>query len=754
MWKNTQKNCTKIEHLFEKKENNGVFYKLVLKCNKHCENRGEADPRSCSDCMSECLSTLEKEEDVDEIVFNSPTAINIFNEIQTGYLLELAKAISKIYRKKAKFRKLVLTSCPKSSVCENERKAFLDMILGSDSRTALIYQDPIRAYVELNEEAKSHNRLPDKESSLCIQCYEKFTSIIENFRKTLEETKIIDQYNNLKFDIKNKPRSVLYNYLLYPIRMGELNVNYEAEVDNRILIDTYEVGPYSVAIYLNKNSTERFYHISEIDTNTSGKNILKEGIDELGSSQILTDKREFFKTNELIKIRKSEALNFLLDKYPEIPAESSEKIAEMCCYESIGMSSIAPFLLDSNVEEFYLDKESTNIYLDHRKWGRCRTSVSLTEKEVERIITRVRAESEMQLDESKPSLKTEIITDSFHIRFSVDIPPLAAEGVQLDCRKLRKNPFTIPELISNGTLNAQTAAYLLFCLLRRMNITVVGESGAGKTTLINALDILTPQDWRKIYVEDVIESIPQTEYEKHQTRFKVEPFEGEEIKRRNKSKEITRLLHRSPDWVFLGEIQTAQDSQAMFHALSSGITGLQTCHGASVEDMILRWVVHHEVSPACLRDLSIIVQINRLKSHFKRERRVVRVCEIDFKKKEMFKDIQSVLSQEVIVDIFTWKPQVRELVASSELFTTPNLEKIKMLEYLDEKSFLEELETYEQIFTIMSEEQIFDLQRNIHIFHRLYALISEQEIEKEVINWGEVRETIIKEIKKLKKQIL
>lgn len=528
---------------------------------------------------------------------------------------------------------------------------------------------------------------------------------------------------------------------------------YEAETENRILTDTYEAGPYVITIYLDKNSTERLYHVNEINTKTSGKNILREVIDELGSSQILTDKKGFFRIDELIKIRKGEALNFLRDKYPEIPADSSEKIAEISCYESIGMNAVAPFLLDSNVEEFYFDKGSTNIYLDHRKWGRCRTSVSLTEREIERIITRVRAESEMQIDESKPSLKTEIITDSFHIRISIDIPPLAAEGVQLDCRKLRKNPFTIPELISNGTLNAQTAAYLLFCLLRRMNITVVGESGAGKTTLINALDILTPQDWRKIYLEDVIESIPQTEYEKHQTRFKVEPFEGEEIKKRNKSKEITRLLHRSPDWVFLGEIQTAQDSQAMFHALSSGISGLQTCHGASVEDMILRWVVHHEVSPACLRDLSIIVQINRMKSHFKRKRMVVRVCEIDFKKKEMFKDIQSVLSQEVIVDVFTWKPKERELAVSSELFTTPTLEKIKMLEYLDEKSFLNELGTYKQIFSTMSAEQIFDLPRNIHIFHRLYALLSEQEMEKEVINWREVKEIMIKEIKKLKQAL-
>ena len=54
-----------------------------------------------------------------------------------------------------------------------------------------------------------------------------------------------------------------------------------------------------------------------------------------------------------------------------------------------------------------------------------------------------------------------------------------------------------------------------------------GLFGTGKTTLMNALDTLTPRHWRKITIEDVVESIDQSELGFHQVRFKVDPFEKE-----------------------------------------------------------------------------------------------------------------------------------------------------------------------------------------------------------------------------------
>ena len=89
------------------------------------------------------------------------------------------------------------------------------------------------------------------------------------------------------------------------------------------------------------------------------------------------------------------------------------------------------------------------------------------------------------------------------------------------------------------------------------------------------------------------------------------------------------------------------------------------------------------------------------------------------------------------------------MILSCELYNTPTLEKIKSLNYIDEKSFFSELETYQQVFSVLAENEIFDLSRNISIFHSLYALISEQEMEKGVVDWESIRRTIMEEIKRL-----
>jgi len=160
-------------------------------------------------------------------------------------------------------------------------------------------------------------------------------------------------------------------------------------------------------------------------------------------------------------------------------------------------------------------------------------------------------------------------------------------------------------------LSVEAAAFLLASLEAGVNVTIVGETGTGKTTLLNALDESLDPRLRRIYIEDAVETKDLLERGYHQMKLRVDPFERGEEAQRTKSAEITKILHRSPDLVILGEIQSEEHSRAFFQALSAGVRGLQTFHSSSPEQAIRRWLELHGISKANLLDLGIIVQMLR-----------------------------------------------------------------------------------------------------------------------------------------------
>ncbi|MFX1485285.1 MAG: ATPase, T2SS/T4P/T4SS family, partial [Promethearchaeota archaeon] len=272
------------------------------------------------------------------------------------------------------------------------------------------------------------------------------------------------------------------------------------------------------------------------------------------------------------------------------------------------LGPIFPILLDDLVEEVYLDNPGACVYFDHQRFGRCNTTLTFEENDVPRIITLLRSESNLHLDRTNPSLKMDLHILGASLRFSLSIPPLSPDGLHLEIRRARNRPFTITDLIHNKTLTPKVAAILLLAVACRFNITITGGPGTGKTTLLNALDMTTPRWWRKIYIEDAIESRNQEKH--HQVRFRVDPID-EKLSKSDKSSEIIKSLHRSPDYLILGEIQTAEHSNALFQAIAAGLRTIQTCHSDSSSSLVSRWKLSHGIQDSNLALMDLIVTLER-----------------------------------------------------------------------------------------------------------------------------------------------
>jgi len=467
-------------------------------------------------------------------------------------------------------------------------------------------------------------RCPSKECDSCTISGSQSYIDCQRVRNTRRKNQRILFYDTVRKRIHLDNIITQHNYDAKSDFWKTLYVGQEEDILNDIeeVIDAYYVGPYLSLFYYHELDEINQYTIPVISTQ------LEFSLLSTIENQIRNGLRNFevkrCGLTERIENNVALITEFLYREYPEIVASNRKRIADIAAYKTSVLHGIIPLLLDDWVEEIYLDHPDCAIYFDHRKHGRCHTNVILSDSEINRLITLLRAENNHHLDRNNPSLKTDVDFFDILLRFAVSLPPLAADGFHMEIRRAKFKPFTLYELIDNKTLSEEVAALILLAIQNRFNITITGAPGSGKTTLMNAIDMETPKDWRKIYIEDVIESRLQLKH--HQIRVRVDPVD-ELTASNSKSMEIIKTLHRSPDYLILGEIQTAEHSQALFQAISAGIRTIQTCHSDSATSLISRWKANHNIEEDNMALMDIIIVLNRPlpgKSH----RRIIEVSEI------------------------------------------------------------------------------------------------------------------------------
>ena len=371
-------------------------------------------------------------------------------------------------------------------------------------------------------------------------------------------------------------------------------------------VDAYLVGPY-LSFYFSKAGRRGIFHRSYPLVRSSLEYGLMQKLNEsIGSNLQHSIGRCDISTR--IQQLADNVCGNLLTSLPEISSVTRDRISMIVANKTTVLEPFLPILLDDDVEEVYVDRPGKPVYFDHCRLGRCISKYELHQEDVPRFTTLLRAESNLHLDRRNPSLKANLNLFDTNLRVSASLPPLSPDGLHMEIRRARKNAFTILDLIRNGTLPIEAAAALLLAVRCRFNITITGGPGTGKTTLLNALDLDSPETWRKIYIEDAVES--RSLHDHNQVRFKVDPVD-EVDGHFDKSLEIVKTLHRSPDYLVLGEIQTAEHSRALFQAIAAGLRAIQTCHSSSAASLVSRWTTGHNIDKSSIAMMDLIVTMVR-----------------------------------------------------------------------------------------------------------------------------------------------
>jgi type IV secretory pathway ATPase VirB11/archaellum biosynthesis ATPase len=294
------------------------------------------------------------------------------------------------------------------------------------------------------------------------------------------------------------------------------------------------------------------------------------------------------KFEQLLDYRRELGGTYLDSVAPGLPRRMRESLLEHAAFRSVGLSKLYPLYADPSVQEMYLDAVGSKVYVDHATCGRLVTNIRLNLEDVESLVANLRRNTGLRLDLKVPSIKGDLVTRHCTSRVSIDSYPLVVGRYAVDIRKLRPSPLSMMELIDTGFLSVEAASLLMSFLFHRMNISIVGEPGSGKTTLLASLDAMTPDWWRKIYLEDCVEIFPESRRSTSRgLHLVVDPFESKGASRR-KSSEIVKLLHRNPSYVVLGEVQFSDHFRALFHAMAAGIRVIHTSHASGAADFIRR----------------------------------------------------------------------------------------------------------------------------------------------------------------------
>ena len=341
----------------------------------------------------------------------------------------------------------------------------------------------------------------------------------------------------------------------------------------------------------------------------------------------------------------------------ELVKELRENYESMMYYlkrDTVGFRIIDVLMRDEMIEDITCENENVPVGIIHRKYPQffvMDTNIMFDAK-VNKNSAETFVKTLMQLTGNYATSVSPYVEGSTKQRDRLSAfiaSSITPDGPSFTIRRFPQKAVTIDNLLKGEVIPPEAAAYIWSLFDGNGTGMVVGNTGSGKTTVLNSLLTLVNPKWKVILIEDTEEvRIPQKHGLRLKTRSSTDSFNkdftvgiGDLLK---------YSLRQRPQFVVVGEVRLT-DVPILFQVYETGHASLSTFHGSSPAKALVRLEAKPiEIMAAQKDDLWFLIHIGRVLENGEFRRKMLSLVETRL-------DDNGQLQQ---VEIISYKPSLHK----------------------------------------------------------------------------------------------
>ncbi|MEN2999217.1 MAG: type II/IV secretion system ATPase subunit [Acidilobaceae archaeon] len=262
-----------------------------------------------------------------------------------------------------------------------------------------------------------------------------------------------------------------------------------------------------------------------------------------------------------------------------------QKVLYHLLRDTVGYGPLEALMKDPYVEDISCDGVGKPLYVWHQRYEGLPTSIVFGEEEVDSIVLKLAHIAGKHVSVAFPIV--DAMLPGGHRLAATFKREVSTSGSTFTIRKFKEKPLSIVDLIIQRSLSADMAAYLWLLMENKMPGIVMGVTGSGKTTALNAIATLLKPNLKVVTIEDTPELRLTLENWVQLVSRHSYALTGSKTGEVSLFDLVRVSLRYRPDVVIVGEVR-GEEAYVLFQAVATGHGGLTTIHAENVYALVKR----------------------------------------------------------------------------------------------------------------------------------------------------------------------